>query len=152
MNNIIAYALAVLFLIIGGVLLMYRLLYMFCQGQPWNNPPTSLYWVFTFVLTGPAILLTLVLVPRCGNECPRDANTGLYGFLFIVAILLIAGPFLVYQCMDRCQASEQDKNKNKNQGGAGEDGPRSGFDILLLMVGGGVLLADMAVGACPESC
>jgi acyl-CoA dehydrogenase len=47
--------------------------------------------------------------------------------------------------VDRCQASEQDKNKNKNKGGASEDGPRSGFDILLLMVGGGVLLADMAV-------
>jgi hypothetical protein len=69
-----------------------------------------------------------------------------------VAILLTVGPFLYFQCIDRCQASEQDKNKNKNQGGASEDGPRSGFDILLLMVGGGVLLADMAVGACPESC
>ena len=35
---------------------------------------------------------------------------------------------------------------------ASPDQAKSGLDILLLMVGIGIILADLSLGSCPESC
>ncbi len=56
-------ALSVTLLIRGGVLLLYRLMYMFCQGEPWNNPPSLLTWKFTFIVGGATILIAALASP-----------------------------------------------------------------------------------------
>lgn len=144
MNNTTAYILAVLMLIVGGILFMYRILYMFCQNKPWNNPPTTLSWAWTACPTGLAVLLVVLLTPGCENKCTPENSLIALSLIFGVILLLM--PAYVY-----CLCVRQEKPRAVGEA-APPDQARSGYDILLLMVGLGIILADMSLGSCPESC
>ena len=146
MNNTTAYILAVLMLIVGGILFMYRILYMFCQNKPWNNPPTTLSWVWTACPTGLAVLLVVLLTPGCENKCtPENSQVALS--------LILGGILLIMPVYAWCLFASMGREKPRAVGEAAPpDQARSGYDILLLMVGLGIILADMSLGSCPESC
>ena len=146
MNNTTAYILAVLMLIVGGILFMYRILYMFCQNKPWNNPPTTLSWAWTACPTGLAVLLVVLLTPGCENKCAPENS--LVALSLVLGVILLLMPVYVW-----CLFASMGREKPRAVGEAAPpDQARSGYDILLLMVGLGIILADMSLGSCPESC
>ena len=146
MNNTLAFIFAVLLLILGGILFMYRILYMFCQNKPWNNPPTTLSWAWTACLTGLLVLLVVIFTPGCENKCAREHG-------LIPASLIFGGILLLMPVFVWCVYA---KTRREKPHVVGEEVPpdqaRSGYDILLLMIGLGIILADMSLGSCPESC
>ena len=146
MNNTTAFILAVLLLVLGGILFMFRILYMFCQNKPWNNPPTKLSWSWTASPTGLAVLLVVLFTPGCENKCAPEHSLVAVSLVFGGILLLI--PVFVWCVYARTRQEKPHVVVEQ----ASPDQAKSGLDILLLMVGIGIILADLSLGSCPESC
>jgi hypothetical protein len=145
MNNNAAFIIAIFLLILGGILLMYRLLYMFCQNKPWNNPPSTLSWGWSLMPAGVAILAVALYTPGCDNKCKRDND--FVAMSIVVGCFLLAAPLFAYCFYHKLHTQRPDVFARMPA-----DGARSGLDIMLVVAGAGLLLADYSLGNCPESC
>jgi hypothetical protein len=145
MNNNAAFIIAIFLLILGGILLMYRLLYMFCQNKPWNNPPSTLSWGWSLMPAGLAILLVVLFTPACDNKCNRDDDFVAIGV--VVGGFLLAAPLFAYCFYHKLRMERPDAFARMPA-----DGARSGLDIMFVVAGAGLLLADYSLGNCPQSC
>jgi hypothetical protein len=159
-------AISVTLLILGGILLLYRLMYMFCQGEPWNNPPSLLTWRFTFIVGGATILIT-ALAPftyECSNSA-CDKNYSYFNALVFVGVFMLSLPIISYcfkQVFDTKPVNQNpDPNMPVNQNPEPPQqynfdpetrqdlrGNMSGYDILFLIMGAGILLIDRSLDVC----
>ena len=149
---------AVSFTAIGGLLLMYRVLYMCCQGKPWNNPPTVFSWKYAFCIGGAAILITALASP--GYECSDKAcekNYSYFNALIFAGVFLTVFPVLLYVCYQMPAESpangpteEPEAPQHKFDPETREDlrPPLAGYDILFLMIGIGIFLTDASLDVC----
>jgi magnesium-transporting ATPase (P-type) len=149
-------AISVTLLILGGILLLYRLMYMFCQGEPWNNPPSLLTWRFTFIVGGATILIAALASPA--YECSDSAcekNYSIFSTMVAVGIFLLALP-LSWWCFkklfDNLPVDEQPEPPQRYNFDpeTRQDlrGNMSGYDILFLIMGAGILLIDRSLDVC----
>jgi hypothetical protein len=148
MESPVAAAFAGLFLGVGLVLLVYRLLYMCCQGQPWNNPPTTLPWMATLFLGGLALLIFLLLGSRkCRNGCKPDiSNDLLLTYLALaVAMLVVPAVQAALTCAQWLYADTKRPARDPHR-------LQSGFDFACLLVGAMVVLGEWVTGRCPKAC
>ena len=145
MNNNAAFIVAIFLLILGGILLMYRLLYMFCQNKSWNNPPSTLSWSWSLMPAGLAILVVILFTPACGNKCNREND--FVSISVVVGGFLLSAPLFAYCFYRKMRLERPDAFARLSA-----DGARSGLDIMLVVAGAGLLLADYSLGNCPESC
>jgi hypothetical protein len=152
-------AISVTLLILGGILLLYRLMYMFCQGEPWNNPPSLLTWRFTFVVGGATILIAALASPayECSDSALCEKDYSYFSFLLIIGVFMLALP-LTIMCFtwiysisnnnpDDPVYSQRSHDSNPDTAG-GQRGYMSGYDILFLIMGAGILLIDRSLDVC----
>lgn len=148
MESPVAAAFAGLFLGVGLVLLVYRLLYMCCQGQPWNNPPTTLPWMATLFLGGLALLIFIVLgYSKCPNKCSPDASADLvYSYLGLATLMmLVPAVQAALTCAQWLYADTKRPARDPHR-------LQSGFDFACLLVGAMVVLGEWVTGRCPKAC
>jgi hypothetical protein len=150
--------LAVSFTSIGGALFMYRVLYMCCQGKPWNSPPTLFSWKYPICVAGVAILITATNSP--GYECSDSAcskNYSYFNALIFVGIFMAAFPVLLYVCVQLPRQSQvndpmeqPEPPQPKLDPVTGDDlrPALAGYDILFLMIGIGIFLTYASLNAC----
>jgi hypothetical protein len=153
-------ALSMTLLIVGGILLMYRLLYMFCQGEPWNNPPSLITWRYTFIVGGVTILITALASPayECSNSaCEKDYSN--FNALIFVGVFMLVLP-LTWTCFkllvkilnspppDGPQVEPAHRYNFDPETRQDLRGNMSGYDILFLIMGTGILLVDRSLDVC----
>ena len=148
---------AVSFTVVGAILLMFRVLYMCCQGKPWNNPPTVFGWRYAICIGGATILVTALASP--GYDCSQSSCSKNYDYLNILiafGIGMLLAP-LVWYCLGKAvdkAPSEDEPEPPPPQYmfnvATGEDfrGFLAGYDILFLLMGIGIFLVDASLAVC----
>lgn len=147
---------AILFAVLGLILLTYRLLYMCWQGLPWNNPPTLWTVRWTLFWLGASLFFTLIFTPGCANGCERKADY--FGLAFVLSLGIMTS-VAIYSCCLCCREKQEDNNMQPEEK-QGYDPvthvdhrpPMSGYDFVFIAVALGILYGDLMLGQCPSRC
>jgi hypothetical protein len=140
------------FVILGGVLLLIRLYYVWGKGDVWNNMPTEISWGFTVIAAGTAVFLVGISTGRCPDECERVDGTTPGSTMVSGAIVVGIGLSLIF-CTCCCK-----KRDNEGEGTMMESPPKqedsywSGLDFVSLGIGLALLATQESIGVCPQSC
>ena len=146
-----SFVFGLIFVAIGGWLLVWRLLHKYYLGEFWNNTPLTLSWGVTIVLAGAAVAVVgfAAAVQDCDHGCGRvGGNTG--GSTMVVGgiVALVGLAFLFCPCCARDPKTIYYDWESKED----NRGYLSGLDFVALGIGLAVLASEDAMGVCPQSC
>ena len=85
---------ALVFTCLGLTLFVYRVLYMMCQGLPWNNQPYVFSWGLTLIIYGFTLFLTIAFAPPCPNQACERLNE--YPFYLSIASASVSTVLALY--------------------------------------------------------
>lgn len=139
--------LGLIFVCLGGALLVIRLYYVWVKGDIWNNMPTIISWAFTVLFAGIAVFSVGLFAGRCPDNCEREYGATPEGTMITGGIVFGMGVILM--CCTCC-TNQQDKLNR-------DDKPEpykysSGLDFLFLGIGLAVLATQESIGVCPPAC
>jgi hypothetical protein len=141
-----------LFVGLGGWLLVWRLLHKYYLGEFWNNTPTPLSWGVTVMLSGAALACAgfVYLFQKCEFGCTREGGGTPGGTMVAGGIVALVGLsfFFCCKCVERKPEDEYydwatSKDTRWNM---------SGLDFAALGIGLALLATDQDMGVCPQSC
>ena len=143
--------LGLMFVILGGVLLLIRLYYVWGKGDVWNNMPTHISWGFTVVAAGAAVFLVGISTGRCPEGCERVDGNSPWGTA--LSGIIVAGIGLSIMYCTCCCKKQADRDEGTRVVAPPEkDAYWSGLDFVSLGIGLALLATQESIGICPQSC
>lgn len=139
------------FVCVGGWLLVWRLLHMCYVGEFWNNTPLALSWGVTIMFAGAAVAVVglATVVDKCDSGCERTGgNTG--GSSMVAGgIVALTGLAILF-----CPCCKRDPKEIYYDWETGQDnrGYMSGLDFVALGIGLAILITVDKMGTCPRTC
>lgn len=146
------FEISVIFLILGAVLVVWRLLHKFYLGEFWNNTPTPITWGATIVCAGIAMASygTALALEGCPYDCDRVNGMQAGEILWFGLIVFVVGVILAYcPCCSRDADIPVIYNWTTNEDNRGA---MSGLDFAVLGIGLSTIVALSRAGDCPNSC
>lgn len=146
-----SFVFGLIFVVLGGWLLVWRLLHKYYLGEFWNNTPLPLSWGVTIVLAGAAVAIVgfATAFRDCDHGCGRvGGNTGGSTMVAGGIVALVGLAFLFCPCCSRDPRTIHYDWETKED----NRGYLSGLDFVALGIGLAILASEDAMGVCPQSC
>lgn len=136
--------LGLIFVCLGGALLVIRLYYVWVKGDIWNNMPTTISWALTMLFVGIAVVSVGLFAGRCPDNCDREHGpTPESTMVTGAAIAAVGGIVLIFTwCSDTLYRDDKPEPYKYS----------SGLDFLFLGIGLAVLATQESIGVCPPAC
>lgn len=140
-----------IFVGVGGWLLLWRFLHICYVGEFWNNTPLTISWGVTVICAGLAVSFVGIVwtFETCEFGCERQGSQPME---FFWTGLIVAG---VGAALSFCPCCSRDPNTPVYYDWEAKEDNRgylSGVDFVALGIGLGILTVAGNMGECPQSC
>jgi len=145
------FIISIIFLILGGILLVWRMLHICFLGEFWNNTPQPLTWGITIVFTGAAVVFAgfVLSFESCPYGCPFTGTQP--GSLWVSGGIVVGVGLAFMYC--RCGSATRDKPIYYDWATKQDTrGYMSGLDFVAIGMGLAILSSLASSGNCPSSC